>query len=227
MTVLLQALLIAYVLPSGVLLRQMAVHHSDLLPERYDIAGSLTLTGDEAKRGAQVLGLSPADPLVVSTKLAFTPGKCTVEISGAQHVTATNTAGSVTFDPPAAAGNAEFAGWLARLGCMPFLFRGESSAGDYEAFFKKAGGTLDDSALSLEGSEVAYIIGAGETGTGKLGLVVQKRDRTPLRSWETSGGVKVEARFQDYRPVFRGGGFPTVIELRSGEQLVARFTATP
>ncbi len=227
MTAIAKLLLIAYVLPSGVLLRQMASRHGELLPERYDIAGTLTLTGDAARRAALALGLGAADPLVVPARFGFTSGKCTVELSGATRLAATNAAGQVTFEPPQSASSAELAGWLARLGCLPFLFRGEGAAGAYETLFRKAGATLDESALSLEGSEVAYVIGAGESGAGKLGLVVQKRDLTPLRSWETAAGLRVEARFQDYRPVFRGGGFPTVIELRSADQLVARFTATP
>ena len=225
MTALAKLLLLTYVLPSGVLLRQMSVQRSGLLPDHYDVSGTVTLTGDEAKRAASGLGMSPQDPLLLPARFSFSPGKCALQISGAQRVTATNSGGQMVFDPPASAQTAEFAGWLARLGCFPFLYRGEGSEAAFESFLRKAGGDLDEAALTLEGGEVSYVLGAGEDGAGKVGLVVQKRGMVPLRVWETEGSTRVEVLFRDYRSMFHSAGFPTVLELRSGSQTVARFVA--
>jgi hypothetical protein len=225
MTTLVRAMLLAYLLPSGVLLHQMAVRRSELLPERYEVSGTVTLVGDEARRAAAGLGMQPQDPLAIPAKLSFSSGKCIVQVNGGQKVVATNLGGQVTVDPAASAQSADFAGWIARLGCFPFLFRGEGAASAFEGFLRKAGGDLDDVALSLEGGEVAYVLGGGEEGSGKVGLVIQKRGMVPQRVWETEGTTRVEVVFKEYRSVFHEGGFPTVLELRSGGQPVARFVA--
>ena len=229
MITLAKALLVSYLLPSGVLLHQMAVRRSDLLPERYDVSGTLTLVGDEARRAAAGLGLPAQDTLSLPTTLSFSAGRCTVQISGqalgGQRVVATNVGGQVTIDPPSSAQAVQSAGWLARLGCFPFLYRGEGAESGFESFLRKAGGDLDEAALALEGEQVAYVIGAGEAGTGKVGLVIQKRGLLPLKVWETEGSTQVEVLFRGYRAVFHQGGFPTVVELRSGGQPVARFVA--
>lgn len=69
------------------------------------------------------------------------------------------------------------------------------------------------------------MLGAGEDGAGKTGLVIQKHRQLPLRFWETEGNARIDVRFLGYRSVFREGGFPTVLELRTGGQPTARFVA--
>lgn len=218
---------LAYVLPSAVILHQMAAQRSAQLPSHLEIQGTLSTTGDTARQLATALGLPAQDKLSVAAHLSIAPGRCALELRGAQKLTATNDHGQVTFDPPGAAQASSVAGWLARLGCLPFLFHGEGGENDLEAAMRKAGGQFDETALTLESGDAAYVLGAGEDGRGKTGLVLQKRGLLPLRDWEGEGGSRVEVLFRDYRPVFHEGGFPTALVLRLGSTPVARFTAQP
>jgi hypothetical protein len=219
-------LALSYLLPSGILFHQLAVQQSEQLPASFEVAGTVNLTGDEAHRAAAALGLQPADPLAIPMKLGFSSGRCNLQIvgsggpGGAHSISIVNDRGQVSGGDPG------WAAWMARLGCLPFLFRGESGS-SAEVALRKAGGIAEEAALTFEDGSVAYVLGAGEAGTGKTGLVVKKRGLLPLRAWEEEGGSRVEVAFLNYREVFHRGGFPTAIELRSNGLLIARFAAAP
>ena len=214
--------LLAYVLPSGVLLHQMAVERSAQLPASFEVTGTLTLTGEEGRKLAASLGLPATDePQPVPAELGFGPGRCTLTVRAPQRAAITNDRGALS---PVGSGPAV---WLVRLGCLPFLFRGEGGEAAFETLLRKSGGRFEDPGLTLAEGEVAYVLGAGEDGSGKVGLVVKKRGLQPLRTWEDESGIRVSVDFRGYRQIFREGGFPTVIELRTGGALVATFVATP
>ena len=221
----LKLLALGYLLPSSILLRQMTVQRSEQLPTAFEVAGTLTLTGEAARKGASALGQSPQDPLVVPARLSFAQGKCTLvavrDPAGGQRLLAANDRGAT------APADASAPAWLVRLGCLPFLFRGEGGAASLEAVMRKAGARFEDAALTLENGELAYVLGAGEDGVGKTGLVVQKHGLQPLRVWEDEGGARVAVIFRAYRQVFRDGGFPTILELRAGGATLASFVAKP
>jgi hypothetical protein len=110
---------------------------------------------------------------------------------------------------------------------MPFLFRGVQGGDALESSLRKAGGNFEDTALSLENGAVSYVLGAGETGTGRVGLMISKPDLVPLRAWDNEGGTRNEVTFGGYREVFHNGGAPTFLELRANGALIARFSNTP
>ncbi len=214
-------LALAYLLPSGVLLHQMAVRQSEELPPSFDLHGTVTLSGDEARRSAAELGLEQKDPLAISATLDFSPGKCSLQVQGPRPLTVVNERGQVAAAP------LSWATQLARLGCLPFLFRGEQGGDSLEAALRKAGANFEDSALSREDGAVAYVVGAGEGGSGRAGLVISKRDLIPLRAWDQESGSRNEVAFGGYREVFHRGGVPTLLELRVNGALVARFSNAP
>ncbi len=214
-------LALAYLLPSGVLLHQIAVEQSDELSPSFDVTGTVTLMGDEARRSAAELGLEVKDPLAVAARLELGPGKCSLQLQGPRPMTVVDERGQV------GPGALPWAAQLTRLGCLPFLFRGEQGGDALEAALRKAGASFEETALTLEKGEVSYVLGAGEAGTGSTGLVVRKRDLVPLRAWAQEGGSRIEVVFSGYRQAFHQGGFPTTLELRANDALIARFTSNP
>jgi hypothetical protein len=221
LAVFVRRLALAYLLPSGVLLHQIAVGQSEELPPSFGVTGTVTLTGAEARQSAAELGLEVKDPLAVAARLELAPGRCSLQLQGPRPVTVVDERGQV------AATTLPWVAQLTRLGCLPFLFRGEQGGDALEATLRKAGASFEETALSLEAGEVSYVLGAGEAGTGSTGLVVRKRDLVPLRAWGQEGGARVEVSFGGYRQVFHQGGFPTFLELRANGSPVARFTSNP
>jgi hypothetical protein len=221
LAVFVRQLALAYLLPSSVLLHQLAVEQSEELSPSFDVTGTVTLTGDEARRSAAELGLEVKDPLAIAARLEFGPGRCSLQLLGPRPVTIVDERGLV------ATAALPWAAQLTRLGCLPFLFRGEQGGDALEATLRKAGASFEETALSLEEGEVSYVLGASEAGTGSTGLVVRKRDLVPLRAWEQEGGTRIEVAFGGYRQVFHQGGFPTFLELRANGAPVARFASNP
>lgn len=214
-------LVLAYLLPGGILLHQMAVRQSEELTPSFAVTGTVILTGEEARKTAAALGVEVREPLALAAKLDFAPGRCTLNVQGPRPVSVLNERGQV---------GGEALPWianLARLGCLPFLFRGEQGSDSLEAALRKAGGNFDETALAFEDGEVSYVLGAGENGTGPTGLAVKKRDLVPSRVWEQHGGARTEVTFGGYRGIFHQGGFPTSLELRVNGIAVARFDAIP
>jgi hypothetical protein len=212
-----RGLALAYLLPSGILLHQMSERQSQELPPSFTVAGNVFLAGDEARRTASELGLAVLDSLALDVKLDFSPDRCALEIHAPRPVTIVDDRGQVT------ASSLPWANQLVRLGCLPFLFRGEQGGDRLESIFRAAGASFEEAALTFEDGTVAYILGAGENGRGPAGLIVAKGALVPLRLWQQEGGARVEVSFRDYRSASHQGGFPTVIDLRVNEGLLARF----
>jgi hypothetical protein len=221
LAVFVRRLTLAYLVPSGVLLHQIAIEQSGKLPPTFAVSGTVALTGSEARQSAAELGLEVKDPLTVAARLELSPGRCSLELQGPRPMTVVDERGQVAATPLL------WAARLTRLGCLPFLFRGEQGGDALEAALRKAGASFEETALSLEEGQLSYVLGAGEAGSGSTGLVVTKRDLVPLRTWEQAGAARVEVAFGGYREVFHQGGFPTFLELRVGGAPVARFTSGP
>jgi hypothetical protein len=215
-----KSLALSYLLPSGILLHQMAIRQSEELPPSFEVSGRVVLTGDEARRSAAELGIEVLDSASLDVKLALSPDKCALQIQSPRPVTVVDDRGQVS------GGNLPWATQLVRLACLPFVFRGEQAGDRIEAALKAAGSNFEESALTFEEGAVSYVLGAGEAGTGPAGLVIKKRDLVPLRAWAQEGNARLEVSFRGYREAFHQGGFPTLIELRANGILVARFTVS-
>jgi hypothetical protein len=212
---------LAYLLPSSILLHQMAVRQSEELPPTFAVSGSVTLAGDAARGSAAELGLEAHDPLTVAVEFEFSPGSCRLRVQGSRPVSLIDDHGQV------GAATLPWAAQIVRLGCLPFLFRGEQGGDSLEATLRRAGGNFEEAALTLEHGAVSYVVGAGEGGSGPAGLQIKKRDLVPLRIWQQEGGARIEVAFDGYREVFLQGGFPTVLQLRVNGAPIARFSAGP
>src|SRR5580704_707333 len=110
----------------------MAVRQSEELPPTFAVSGAVTLAGDEARKSAAELGMQPSDPLTVAVKLDFSPGSCSLRVQGPRPISLADDHGQV------GTSTLPWVAQLARLGCLPFLFRGEQGGDSLEAGLRKA-----------------------------------------------------------------------------------------
>jgi hypothetical protein len=200
--------LLGYLLPGPMILHQMAVRRSELLPASFDVQGILRLRDPG--------GGKPGEEL--RAKLSFSPGRCRWQFEGEKPFEVVNDRGRIE------ATEARWAVWLAKLGCEPFL--GQSGTGGIlESELRAAGDDFDAVALVRAFGEIAYVLGAGENGSGRTGLVIAKKSLVPLRFYMEEKGVRVSCDFKRYEATFRGGGFPRQIDLVAGDTVVASFVS--
>jgi hypothetical protein len=202
--------LLGYLLPGPMILRRAAERRSELLPSTFEVVGTLRLRDPG--------GGKSAGEQEIRAKLSFSPGRCRWQFEGEKPFEVTNDRGRI--DP----GEPRWAIWLAKLGCEPFLSHG-SPTGILDQELRAGGDDIDEVALTRLFGEVAYVLGAGEAGAGKTGLVVAKRSLMPLRFWMDQQGVRVGCDFRRYEATFHAGGFPRQIDLAAGDTVVASFVS--
>ena len=205
---LLIASLLAYLLPGPMILHQMAVRRSEVLPATFEVEGTLRLRDPASS--------TPAADL--RAKLSFSQGRCRWQFEGDKPFAIVNDKGRIDAAEP------RWAVWLAKLGCEPFLSHG-TTGGVLEQDLRAGGDDFDAVALIRASGQIAYVLGAGENGSGRTGLVIGKRSLAPLRYFQEEKGIRVSCDFRRYEATFHSGGFPRQIDLESGDTLVASFVA--
>jgi len=202
------ALLLGYLLPGPMILHQMAVRHSERLPATFEVQGTLRLRDPS--------NAMPAEDL--RAKLTFSPGRCRWQFLGDKPFEVVNDRGRIDAAEP------RWAVWLAKLGCEPFLTQ-SGPGGILEQELRAGGDDFDAVALVRAFGEIAYVLGAGENGSGRTGLLVAKKSLVPLRFFMEEKGVRVSCDFKRYEATFRAGGFPRQIDLVAGDTVVASFVS--
>jgi hypothetical protein len=205
---LLSSLVLGYLLPGPMILHQMAVRRTELLPASFEVQGTVRLR--------EAGGAKPSEEL--RAKLSFSPGRCRWQFEGEKPFEVVNDRGRIEATEP------RWAVWLAKLACEPFLGQ-PGSGGILEQDLRAGGDDFDAVALVRESGQIAYVLGAGENGNGKAGLVIAKRNLVPLRFYLEEKGVRVGSEFRRYEATFRGGGFPRQIDLVAGDTVVVSFAA--
>jgi hypothetical protein len=202
------ALLSAYLLPGPMILRQMAVRRSEMLPASFEVQGTLRLH--------EATGTGLAEDL--RAKVSFSSGRCRWHFDGDKPLEIVNDRGKIDGSEP------RWAVWLAKLGCEPFL-GSASPGGILEQELRSGGDDFDAVALVRRSGEIAYVLGAGENGSGRTGLIVAKKGLVPLRFYMEEKGVRVGCDFRRYEATFRAGAFPRQIDLTAGDTVVASFVS--
>ncbi len=203
-------LLLGYLLPGPMILHQMSERRSEQLPPTFEVQGTVRLR--DTSNAAQ----KPEGEQELRAKVTFSAGRCVWQFEGAKAFEVINDHGRVAASEP------RWAVWLAKLGCEPFLSRG-TSGGILEQELRAGGDDFDEVALVRLFGEIAYVLGAGGTGSGKTGLALGKRSLAPLRFWTEERGVRVSCDFRRYEATFHAGGFPRQIDLVAGDTVVATF----
>jgi len=202
--------LLGYLLPGPMILHRVAERRSELLPTTFEVVGTLRLRDSGGAK-------APGDQ-ELRARLTFSPGKCRWQFEGEKPFEVVNDRGRIDPTEP------RWAVWLAKLACEPFLSH-SSPTGTLDQELRSGGEDLDDVALIRLFGEVAYVLGAGESGAGKTGFVVAKKSLSPLRFWIDQQGVRASCDFRRYEATFHSGGLPRQIDLAAGGTVVASFVS--
>jgi hypothetical protein len=202
------SLLLGYLLPGPMLLHQMSVRRSELLPATFEVQGSLRVRDPSGSKLGEDL----------RAKVSFSPGRCRWQFEGEKPFEVVDDRGKIDATEP------RWAVWLAKLSCGPFLSHGAPNS-VLEQELRAGGDDFDAVALVRTFGEISYVIGAGESGRGRTGLVVGKKNLAPLRFFTEEKGVRVSCDFRRYEATFHAGGFPRQIDLVAGDAVVASFVS--
>ena len=223
------ALLLSYLLPGPVLLRQFGARRAEAGPAQARLAGTLSLFEGDARALAARTGLpllgERADRLDLPAELSLEAGRCTLTLGPTDRPLAeiTATGGRVQPDPALPAGAVA----LAADGCLPFIWRGAGAEEAWTAFLQAHGASPHDVAFTRFDGQVAYAIGGPADGRSNAVLVLSEDGLVPLRLLVKDGASLVDVRCGEYRPTNAGGAIPGRIALFRDGAAIAAFSAEP
>ncbi len=221
LTLLLPAAALGYVLSGPAVLRKMAARRDELQLSSMIVRGSFQLSGEQAKLALAALGQPTSDQATLPATFTYKmPGRCRLELdgkAGGEAPAASFVNGSVK----TVGGEVPVLKLLAADLC-PLLV--EKSEAGLERFAREAG--IDSSKVSLGrvGNLVSYVVGARAHEAGTVSLWVEKEHFWPLRVAFKPEAPFTEMKMTDYNSAASGEWHPRILEVRKGEELVARFT---
>lgn len=217
---------LAYLLPTGAVLRHMGQKRESLELISLEVTGTLQADGPSADRiraaSGQAAGGGVSAPARILLKV---PGRCRMEITGATPAESPTLVlrdgrlggqGGLEADPAAAA--------LVHAVCTLLA---SSTAGDasgsYAAALSRRGVALSEESLGRFDGKLAYVIG-GKARDPRPLLYVDKNAFQPMRLIAAEGGALQDVRFLGWGSPTGGDWFPRAIEVVQGEALRLRFT---
>ncbi len=206
----------AFVMSAGTVLYRTAKHREDMELSSLVVRGQFTFTGADASAAAAALKLPDVSRLVTEGVITYRlPGRCKVEV-GPSSATFVN--GTVKTAGPAIPAVKSLAADL-----CPIL---ASPSGDALVSFLKSRGVDTGSAtLGRVGGTVCYLVGGKSRDVGVPSIWIEKERLDPLRLVVKDGQTVEDLRMIDYSSPLAGEWHPRIVELRRGEDLVARFVA--
>ncbi len=215
-SLLLPAAAAAFVMSAGTVLHRTAKHRENMELRSLVVRGQLTITGAEAAPAAAALGQPEASRVVTEGVLTYRlPGRCKVE-AGPSSATFVN--GTVQTAGPALPALKSLASGLCPLLANP-------SGEELVTFLKSRGVSTTSATLGRVGGTVCYLVGGKPRDAGVPGIWIEKERLNPLRLVVREGEAVEDLRMIDYSSPLAGEWHPRIVELRRGEELVARFVA--
>lgn len=213
---LLPAVAAAFVMSAGTVLRRTAKHREDMELTSLVVKGQFTFTGAEATAAAAALKLPDSSRIVTEGVVTYRlPGRCKVEVGSAS---ATFVNGNVKTAGPALPALKSLASELCPLLANP-------SGDELVGYLKGRGVDTASATLGRVGGTVCYLVGGKPKDVGVPSIWIEKERLDPLRLVVKEGEVVLDLRLIDYSSPLAGEWHPRIVELRRGEDLVARFVA--
>jgi len=228
----------AYLPPATAILKRVAQRRDDVGAAALQVGGALTFSGEAARRAtASGIAAAPgaatgADVTVPATLFLKTPGRCRLELAPAGAPTA-------AADRPAASLRSGRLSGRRGLEALPAVVAlvegvcaliGEKGSGGAEPERALAqalagrGVALTDVALGRMGGRVAWVLG-GRPQDARPQAWIDKQAFQPVRLIARFGDATRDVRLLDFGAPVGGDRFPRAVEVWSGTQLEARFTA--
>jgi hypothetical protein len=222
----------AYLPPATAIVKRLAERRADSGLSALEVRGTLSLTGEGARRVATASGLALADsdlspPAVLLLK---TPGRCRLEMA-LEGVTAAGRP-AVTVRGGRAVGHHGLGESPAAMALVEGVctLLGEKGTGGNEsqrAIARRLAGRgidLGDVAIGRLDGRVAWVMG-GRPREARPQAWVDKQSFQPIRLLAPLAGEPRDVRLLDFGSPVTGDAFPRVVEVWRGGELEARFTA--
>jgi len=217
---------LAYLLPTGAVLRHMGQKRESLGLATLEVTGTLQADGPTADRIHAASGQPAGGGVNVPARVLLRiPGRCRLEITGATPAESPSLVlrdgklvgdRGLDADPAAAA--------LVHAVCTLLA---TSTAGDasgaYAAALSRRGIALSEETLGRFDGRLAYVIGGRPRDARPL-FYVDKGVFQPLRLIAAEGGALQDVRFLGWGSPTGGDWFPRAIEVVEGDAVRLRFT---
>jgi len=217
---------LAYVMPSGSILRRLANARDELSLGSLRVDGSATFYGAGARDAAAALGLATdrAEVQVDAVVMLRAPGRCRFELNP---LDGSRAASVVSGDKARREGRELSLVEVALARTCAVLATRSDREGDarevLQTYLREHRVDLSTTSLSRLNGQVAFVMGSPEQG--KPQFWAYKDSFMPARIRFPEGGVAWDVRFLDYGSPATGEAFPRTVEVWREGALVMRFTA--
>ena len=222
----------AYLPPATAILKRVAQRRGEVGLAAMEVRGTLTLTGDAARRVSAAAGLAlpGAELSAPAVLLLKAPARCRLEVAPEGTPVANRPAVSVR------AGRASGSRGLASAPGAQALVEGvctllgDKAPGSAElerSIARRLAGqgvALADVSLGRLGGRVAWVFG-GRAKDPRPQAWVDKQSFQLVRLVAPLAGAQRDVRLLDFGSPVGGDAFPRVVEVWNGTELEARFTA--
>ncbi len=215
---------LAYVMPSGSILRRMGERRESQKLNALEVTGTVVFPKAGAPEAGAALGMPTDREVQADARFALRlPGRCRLELSVPEGATAA----AVSAHGKRRVEGKEISAVNQALTqvCALLAYRApEESEGrrHLERYLKDDARVAQrQTSLSRMDGHVVYVVGPKDGNH----LAVYKDRFDPARVRFEEGGAKWEVRFRDFGSAVTGDWFPRVVEVRRGGELLMRFTA--
>jgi hypothetical protein len=221
----------AYIPPATAILKRVAQRRAEVGLAAMEVRGTLSLSGDAARRVPAVAGLSLAGTEVSTPAVLLlkAPGRCRLEVAPEGAAVASRPAVSVRGGHAVGQRGLDAPGAQALVETVCMLL-GDKGGGGVEPERSIAhrlaneGVALTDVALGRMAGRVAWVVG-GRPRDPRPQAWVDKQSFQPIRLVAPLAGAQRDVRLLDFGSPVAGDAFPRVVEVWNGNELEARFTA--
>ncbi|HSN93156.1 MAG TPA: hypothetical protein VLS93_18145 [Anaeromyxobacteraceae bacterium] len=220
---------LAYILPTGAILRGMAAKRAEAGIVSLEATGLLEASGPTAERVAQAAGLRTLGGRVaVTARFSLkVPGRCRIELVPAGLAEADRPFATVRDGALAGRGLETSPAVAALLRSTCALLAVAPVAGGSAAYAEalgRRGVALGAASLGRFGGRITYVLG-GRPSDPKPLVFVDKETLRPLRLLASEGGPLLDTRLVGWGSPVGGDWFPRAVEVHERDALLLRFSA--
>jgi hypothetical protein len=216
---------LAYVMPSSSILRRLVERREALKLTTLRVSGTAVFPRASAGEAAGALGVpSDADVQVDAVFSIRFPGRCRFEVSVPEggRLAAVSAHGKRRLEGKEVAAVTQAVAQVCPLLALRAAAEGEGRA-SVERHLRSVGIEDRTTALSRLDGKIVYVVGRKDLNAQ---FWVYKEGFQPARvMFKDAQGASWDVRFKDYGSAVTGEWFPRVVEVRSGDKLLLRFTS--